>query len=70
MTDRDERVSLYAEQDRWTQAERIVDLEDGIKAFMELDNARLKQIEKLKDDLNCMTLERDALWEKVNGSWM
>ncbi|MEU0952846.1 hypothetical protein ABZ353_10960 [Streptomyces niveus] len=50
MKSRDGRVAELQELDSWTLSERIVDLEDALKVFMELDDARLKQIEKLKAD--------------------
>ncbi|MFJ6010161.1 hypothetical protein ACIQHZ_31235 [Streptomyces halstedii] len=50
MTDRDERFIAHHSWTARELIERIVDLEDGIKTFMELDDSRLKQIEKLKAD--------------------
>ncbi|MEU0158973.1 hypothetical protein ABZ154_09055 [Streptomyces sp. NPDC006261] len=48
VSDREERVEEYYHQSARELAEQIVDLEDGIKTFIELDDARLKEIEKLK----------------------
>lgn len=61
MTDRDELVAELQELSSWTLAETIVDLEDGIKTFMSLDDTRLKQIKTLEGELEYQKKQNKAL---------
>ncbi|MFD5069185.1 hypothetical protein ACFWNC_14825 [Streptomyces sp. NPDC058369] len=50
VTDREEREENLSGLSKWDLVEMVIDAQDGIKTFMELDGTRRKQIKKLEEE--------------------